>query len=260
MNLDKGEAKMVLQLAKNDLKSKYSNFFLGIAWAFVMPLITILVFWVVFEAGFRNPPINDVPFILWFAVAYIPWICFQEILISGTNCLMEYSYLVKKIKFNIKIIPLIKLSSALLIHAFFIIFLLVCCAIYQVEFTAYMLQAAYYSFAMSVFSLGLVYLLSAFTIFFKDMSSIVNVIIQIGFWITPILWNEETMENELIKNILGINPMHYIVSGYRDSFINHCWFWERGAETVYFWIVTVIVCIAGIRVFYKLSPFFADEV
>ena len=62
----------ILQLAKNDIRSRYSNSLLGIVWAFVMPLVTILVFWYVFQRGFKNLPVGDAPYILWFSAAYIP--------------------------------------------------------------------------------------------------------------------------------------------------------------------------------------------
>lgn len=260
MHFDKNEMYMILQLARNDLKSRYANFHLGIIWAFAMPLITILVFWFVFEAGLRNPPVGDVPYILWFSAAYIPWIFFQDLLNSGTNCLVEYSYLVKKIKFNVATIPLIKLISALFVHLFFLVFLLVLYSCYQITFTVYFVQILYYSLAMALLSLGLIYLFSAFAVFFKDTSSVVNVLLQIGFWITPILWNEQTLQNELVAKILGINPMYYIVSGFRDSFINDRWFWERGGETVFFWVVTILALLAGITMFNRLRPLFADEV
>ena len=260
MRIDKNELRMIWQLARNDLKSRYANFHFGILWAFILPLVTILVFWFVFEAGLRNQPVGNVPYILWFAAAYIPWTVFQDILNSGTNCLMEYSYLVKKIKFNVTIIPVIKLLSALFIYLFFLVFLLFLYFCYQVTFTIYLVQIFYYSFAMAMFALGLVYLFSALAVFFKDTSSVINVVLQIGFWVTPVLWNEQTVKNELVAKILSINPMYYIVSGFRDSLINGRWFWGRNEETVFFWVITIIVLFLGTTTFNRLRPLFADEV
>ena len=66
------EPQLIFKLAKNDFKAKYSNSFLGITWAFIQPLITILVFWFVFQIGFKTAPVDNVPYILWFIPAYIP--------------------------------------------------------------------------------------------------------------------------------------------------------------------------------------------
>ena len=252
--------KMIFQLAKNDIKSKYSNSILGVIWAVVVPLVTILVFWYVFQMGFKNLPVGDAPFMLWFAVAYIPWVFFGDVLISGSGCLIEYSYLVKKIKFDIRCIPFVKLLSTLFIHIFFIFFIFLMMFCFHYPVSIYNVQVIYYMAAVCCFSLGLVYLLSAITVFFKDTASIVNIIVQIGFWVTPIMWNEETMVDEGVRNILGLNPMHYIIVGYRDSFLNHRWFWENAGESIFFWIVTVLLFFIGWSVFRKMSPFFADEV
>ena len=250
----------ILQLAKNDIRSRYSNSLLGIVWAFVMPLVTILVFWYVFQRGFKNLPVGDAPYILWFSAAYIPWIFFVDVVTQGCNCLVEYSFLVKKIKFDVCRIPIIKVLSALFVHAFFVVFLLVMFLVYGYGLTPYALQIIYYSFSVCALGLGLTWLLAAVTVFFKDMNALVNVLIQIGFWVTPILWNEDTMVDLSVRKVLSVNPMHYIVNGYRDSMIFHRWFWENPGETITFWVITLLIWILGRVVFRRLSPFFADEV
>ena len=251
---------LLFELAKNDIKSKYANSFLGIIWAFVMPLITVFVFWYVFQMGFKNQPVANAPYILWFAVAYVPWIFFTDVLTSGCNCFVEYSYLVKKIKFQIGVIPAVKLISSLFVHLFFIGFIFVMMLYYKFPVSVYNIQVIYYTFALGVFSLGLVYLVSSFTVFFKDMTSIVNIIVQIGFWATPIMWNEADMLSGGVRKILALNPIHYIVTGYRDSIIDHVWFFEHAGQTVYFWVLTLIIFVLGVLAYKKLGPFFADEV
>jgi len=255
-----GAFRTIIQLAKNDIKARYANSFLGIIWAFVMPLITILVFWYVFQMGFKNLPVGNAPYILWFSAAYIPWVFFSDIIISGSGSLIEYSFLVKKIKFNVEAIPIIKLVSSAFVHLFFIVFLIVMFGVYEYGFNLCNLQIIYYTLATAVYGLGLVWLLSASAVFFKDTISIVNVCIQIGFWITPILWNEESMVDENVAKVLSLNPMHYIINGYRDSLIFNKWFWENGSDTLYFWTITIIIFIMGVLVFRRLKPFFADEV
>ena len=136
--------KIIFKLAKNDFKSKYASSFLGAIWAFVQPMITILVFWFVFQVGFKTPPVNDIPYILWFIPAYIPWIYFTEILNSTSNSMLEYNYLVKKVKFDVEIIPSVKIISAAFVHVFFIGFIFFMYWILNREITIYSLQSLYY--------------------------------------------------------------------------------------------------------------------
>ena len=121
------------------------------------------------------------------------------------------------------------------------------------------MQMLYYTFAMMILLLGLIYATSAIVVFFKDLGQIINIILQIGIWMTPIMWNIDGMElNPILITILKLNPMYYIVAGYRDSLINKAGFWEQPGMTIYYWILTIVLFIIGTKIFKKLKPHFAD--
>ena len=90
--LDDVKENLVLlhNLVRNDLKSRYSGSAFGILWAFVQPLVTILVFWFVFQLGFRNSPVEDVEYILWLIAGYIPWTFFNDSVMASSNVMYEY--------------------------------------------------------------------------------------------------------------------------------------------------------------------------
>lgn len=70
--------KLILELAKNDFKKRSAGSYLGIVWSFIQPMTTICVMWFVFSIGFKSPPIEGVPFILWLSAGMIPWFFFQR--------------------------------------------------------------------------------------------------------------------------------------------------------------------------------------
>ena len=110
--------RLVAKLAKNDFKTRYAGSYLGIVWAFIQPVITILVYWFVFSVGFRSGTGDlGVPFVLYLVAGIVPWFFFQDALIGGTNSLLEYNYLVKKVVFNISVLPVVKIISAMFVHA-----------------------------------------------------------------------------------------------------------------------------------------------
>ena len=251
------DRKILWGLAKNDLKSKFAYSLLGTVWAFVQPLITLLVMWYVFQVGFKNAPVNDVPFIVWFAPAYLVWSFFSETLTSGTNCLMEYSYLVKKVNFRVSMIPMVKIISSAFVHVGFILFIVVMLILCKVPLSIYNIQVIYYFGATCFFLLGLCWMLAALAPFVKDVVNIVGVLIQIGFWATPIFWSPEGMSQK-VQMILKLNTMFYICRGYRDCFIDHIWFWQRGYTNLFFWGVSILCFVVGAYLFKKLRPQFAD--
>ena len=83
------------------------------------------------------------------------------------------------------------------------------------------LQIAYYSVALSVLILAFTYITASITVFFKDMAQIANITLQFGMWLTPIMWFPTMFEERplWIDSALKINPVYYIVTGYRDSML-----------------------------------------
>jgi ABC-type polysaccharide/polyol phosphate export permease len=249
---------MLWDLSVNDFKARFASSFLGAVWAYITPLVTMLVFWFVFQVGLRTADISNVAFIVWFAPAFLAWTFFSETLSMGTVALREYSYLVRKVKFRVSVIPLVKIISGCFVHAAFIVFMILLVACYQIPLTIYSIQLLYYFLCTVLLLTGLCWLFSAITPFFPDMQSIVAVLIQIGFWTTPIIWNADAISSNLVHLILKLNPMYYICRGYRDALIEHIWFWQRGYTNLLFWVVTLAFFMLGALVFRKLRPHFAD--
>lgn len=251
---------LIWKLAKNDFKTKYAGSTFGILWAFVQPVVTILVYWFVFQVGFRQAPFEGFPYVLWLITGLIPWFFFQEALNSGTNCLIEYAYLVKKVVFNFNILPVIKIISALFVHIFFTCFMMLIFAFCGYFPDLYFLQIAYYLFAMLVLILGMISITCAIVVFFRDLGQLIQIVLQVGIWLTPIMWNLDMIpaKYELLKTILKCNPMYYVVNGYRSCMIQKQWFWEQPHEFCIFWIVTLCLLWLGMRTFAKLRMHFAD--
>lgn len=259
-----GNRGLVKELAKNDFKKKFAGSYFGILWAFVNPIVTICVYWFVFTVGMRgvSNAVNGYPYVLWLIAGLVPWFHFSEILSSGTNVLLEYTYLVKKIVFNISILPVVKIVTAAIIHFFFVLLMVVIFLGMGYMPTVYLLQIPYYLVALWVLAAGMEFITSAIVVFFKDLSQVVTIFLQVLIWITPIMWQDTQMlsNHPVIARVIQLNPMYYIVRGYRDAMIYHRWFWEDPAMTLYFWIVAVVLLILGSSIFNRLKPHFADVI
>lgn len=250
--------KLLFQLAKNDFKKKYVGSMLGIIWAFIQPISTILIYWFVFSVGLKaGSPVENVPFLFWFVLGLVPWFFFQEAVINALNCMSEYSYLVKKVVFQIDILPLIKIISSFFIHIVFILIVILIGILYGFIPNIYFLQLPYYIFCIFILALGISYITSSVSIFFRDLGQIINILLQIGMWATPIMWSYDVIP-ERFQWIEKLNPLFYIVDGYRSIYIKQHWFWENSFQMFYFWIISIFLLLAGVRIFHKLKPHFAD--
>lgn len=249
---------LLFTLIKNDFKKQYLGSYLGLLWAFIQPITFILVIWFVFEIGFRSGAVaGDTPFFLWLICGMIPWFFFADAVSSGTNAVIANNFLVKKIAFRVGILPLVPIGSSFIIHLFLFSFLILAFLLYGKTPSIYWLQLPYFITCSILLILGLSWLTSSLRVFIKDIGNLVGVILQIGFWATPILWSLELVP-ENYQYIIQLNPMAYIINGYRDTFINHVWFWDAGMTILYFWGITAIILVTGIIIFKRLRPHFGD--
>jgi len=251
---------LIWQMSKQDFKASYLGSYLGIVWAFIQPIVTILVLWFVFSFGFKvRPTTSGCPFILWLIAGMIPWFFIADALAQGTNSIVSYSYLVKKVVFRVSVLPIIKVSSSLYVHLFLVFSMLVIFILHGNYPTFYWFQVPYFILCTVVLVISISWFTASINVFIKDVSQIVTVIIQIGFWCTPIFWNFSMVSNyKVIAIIMKLNPAFYIIQGYRDSLINNVSIIYHWQWAVYFWCVTLFLFIFGAIVFRKLRPHFAD--
>ncbi len=250
---------LLLELVKKDLYQRYIGSFLGVWWAFIQPVITVMIFWFVFSVGLKVNPVDDVPFILWLMTGMFPWFFINDAVSGATTSILNNSYLVKKVMFRVSLMPVVKVISALIIHIVFIIALVLIFIFYGYTFSLHLIEVTYYLFASLLLAIGLSWINSAVVIFFKDLQVIVNMLLQIFFWVTPIFWSLKLVPEQYVW-ILKLNPFYYIIEGYRNAFIYKKWFWEMPFESVYYWCITAIIFMLGILIFKKLRPHFADVI
>lgn len=254
--------KLIWKLAKNDFKTRYAGSTMGRVWAFVQPVVTVLMYYFVFGVIFptRAQLVAsgiEAPYVVWLTAGLVPWFYFSEALGNGTSALMEYNYLVKQVVFKISILPIIKVIAATFIHIAFAGILLVLYFCYGFGPSIYLVQLVYFSFCMFILVLAISYTTCAVVVFFKDLTQIIQIVLQVGMWATPILW-DLTYLPEKYRIFFKLNPVYYIVNGYRSALFERQWFWEDFYSTMYFWITTVVIFGIGTLVFKRLKVHFAD--
>lgn len=253
------DRRILFSLSFKDFQRKFSGTYFGVFWALAQPLLTIIVYWVAFQYGFHSSDVAGVPYVVWFMCGIVPWLFVTEAFSSASNSFIEYNYLIKKVKFNINILPLVKILSAFYVHIFFCIFIFIVACCFHIRPSVYLIQILYYMFAniMLLFSLSLI--TSSIVVFFRDLNQIISVILLIGMWGTPIAWSLDGFA-EGIHIYFKLNPFFYIIEGYRDSIIGRVWFWEKTELSIYFWCIIAFLLIVGGEIYTKMKPHFADTV
>ena len=249
---------IIQKLVARDFQKKYLASYLGLPWAFLQPFSIILVLWFVVSIGLRRgESVDGIVFLPWFIAGIIPWFFIKESLQNASSSLIDYSFLIKKMYFRVGMIPLIRITTALIIHLFLIAVLIIFVVASGFYPTIYWLQIPYYLIGSLVLLVGLGWFTSALMVFVRDVKQTLEVLLTLLFWITPIIWPHTRLTGKM-RLLVDLNPFFYITNGYRETFINGKWFFENLNLTLYFWFVAVFFFLAGAYIFQKLKPHFAD--
>ncbi len=248
---------LIYELAKRDFQQQYQGSYLGFIWVFLQPLAYVAILYAVFSLGFRTGETEGMPFSLYLIAGMVAWLYLADNIISICGVIKGHAFLVKKVDFRLSILPLVKILGSLPTHLSLLL-VVVALAWYQgYAPSIYALQLVYYLFAMCVLLLGVGLLTSSTSIFVKDVSRLVGIAIQFGFWLTPIIWSIQ-MVPVSYQWAVKLNPAHYILTGYRDSLVNHVPFWAHPMETLWFWATALLLLMSGAWLFQRLRPHFAE--
>jgi ABC-type polysaccharide/polyol phosphate export permease len=253
------ERRLIWDLSLRGVVKVYFGSSLGILWLFLEQFIFIVVLWFIFSKGLKFSGKLDVAFLPWFMSGYIVWIYLSKCVNAMPLLFTEYSYLLKKWRFKSSLIPVVNTVQHLMIHTLFLIFLILICIIYGIDISVYFFQTGYYLACTIIFLTSASLVVSSISLFIKDVKYFVAICIQLGFWVSPIYWESSFFPKEY-HFFLKLNPIHYLVQGYRDSFLYSIPFWQRTGETMYFWGFTLVLLIVGTGIYKKLRPHFGDVI
>lgn len=248
---------MIRTMALREIRNRYVGSFIGMVWSVLHPMVMVFIYWFVFSVGFKMQPTGDHPFVIWFFCAYVPFTTFSEMISITSESAIIHKTLIKRTLFPSEILPFIYVVSSGITHLIMLGILVLMLVISGIGFSLYSLQFLIYYLGLIVFMTGLGWLFSALNVFVRDVGQMVKVIMQIWFWATPIFWQLQMLP-ERYHPLLKLNPLYYIVQGYRDTFLYKVPFWHNLDLTLYFWALALITFAVGGLVFRRLKPEFAD--
>ena len=247
------------KLAKADLVRTYRGAALGWSWAIIKPTVTIFVYWFGFEIGLRaGTDVNGFPFFLWLIAGIIPWFYISDMLTAGTDAIRRYSFLVTKMKFPVSTIPTFVSISKLLVNILLIIIMILIYWGFGHAPDVYYLQLLFYIAISFVFWTTWSLFSSLLAAISKDYANLVKSFVSALFWFSGILYNPDNIKIEWLKKFLNINPITYIVRGFRNCFINKVWFWEEPKKLLYFGIVFLVMLVLALWAYRKVRKDIPD--
>lgn len=255
---DRLKQSLLAQLVVRDFRSRYTGAALGIVWSLIQPMAMMGVLYFVLNYGLRAGGASDPMFVPWLFIGMVCWNFFSDAVNAVTGAFHEYAFLVKKIKFPLHIIPVVKLLTALILHAVFLAVVVIINASYGLKPSIYWLQIPIFMTLLAVLAFGIGLITSALNVFARDVAQVVTVILQFAFWVTPIVWSSDRIP-EKFQWIVNLNPVYGAISAYRDAMMSNQWYFL--AKPVAFFgvlLISILTLVLGIAVHKRLRPHFAD--
>ena len=251
--------RQIIKLAKADIAKTYRGAALGWSWAIIKPTVTIFVYWFAMEIGIRaSKPVNGHPYFLWLIAGMIPWFYMNEMLYQGTDCFRKYSYLITKMKFPVSTISTFVSISKMIINIILLFITVLIFIAFGFMPNIYYLQIPIFILLSFIFFTGWSLFAANIAAMSKDFSNLVKSFISAVFWLSGILWNAEEVKILWLKKLLRLNPVTYIVNGFRNCFINQIWIWEQPKRFMYFAIATTIMWALAIWSYKKFRKEIPD--
>ena len=252
------DKKLIWQLGKNDFKNRFANTSLGAIWGFLQPFVFMLTYAIVFQYILKTGSSGNIPYAVWFFPGMAMWQWINDSIMSASNSIRTYSYLVKKVVFPVDIIPMISIVASSFVGLFLILIATILCIIYK--YMPNILLLLYVVIAAYCFIIAFTRFTSAITTVVPDFANLLGIAMQLFFWFTPVIWNLNMLvEHPILAKIMRCTPFTYLVTTFRQVFIGeNIVFAEHGLYTLVFWIITIIMFIWGNAVFRRTKKDFAD--
>lgn len=256
---------LIRNLVVRDLKVRYKNSFLGVAWSWLNPLLMMVVYTIFFTILLRNTNFPHYPVFL--LSGLLPWNFFSESLTSATGSIVNNAHLIKKVYFPREVLPMSIVFAGLVNFIVALPVLFAMMLLFGVRPTPWVLLLPFTILIQVIFTVGLTLILSTLNVFYRDTQFILSVLMLAWFFLTPVFYPIETVPQR--ATLLGVtfnarlwlyrlNPMASIIASYRDLLY---WGAPTGLDFLLRTAVTsLIVLVVGYLVFLRYSPRFGEEV
>ncbi len=257
-------SRLVLDLARRETRARFAGSHLGILWAFFVPLLTSLVFVVIFGILMRGAitgTYSGVNFTTLYFLAFGPWLLFSDVVARATGLIRENRSLIRNLKFDHELLPISICASALVAHAVVVAIAVILVVANRHSISPHLWALPLYLVVLLVFTLGWSYLLAALSVYLTDLAHVVPIVLNLFFFTAPILYPPQLVIDSGSRTarfvLLELNPISRFVEGYRQSILDvRLPFDWANLGWCTLWAVAMLVI--GFVVYRKLEKGFAD--
>lgn len=241
-------------LAWREFKVRYAQTFLGFAWAFLQPLATLAIFFVVFSKAIKVDT-GNIPYPVFALVGLTVWTYFSFVVSTAGRSIITESGMIKKIYFPRLVIPLSKAIVGIIDFTISFILLIIAMIYYQIPITLNLLWVPFFLLLILLISVGVGIWVSALSIRFRDVQQIIPFFIQIGLYATPVAYSSFLIPKNYQLWYHLLNPLAGVIEGFRWCVIGG----ELNTNYLIFsTILILLIFVSSIFYFRRIEKIMAD--
>jgi teichoic acid transport system permease protein len=254
---------LIRRLSIFEIKSKNRNNLLGSSWEVLNLIIQLVIYWFVFQNVRKHETIvlsdgTEVPFFFWLTAGFILWMFFHKSTIDGSNSIYTRIKILSKMNFPMSVVPSYVIFSYFYIHLVMVGITVLLFSIGGFHVNVHYLQFLYFMPATLFFLFSLALITSTLSTIVRDVHMLLNAVMRMLLYLSPILWEIGSLPDP-IGTIAKLNPLYYLIEGYRSAFFGTEWYFITHWEySLYFWGVTMVLFTIGATVHMKFRRHFVD--
>ncbi len=239
-----------------DLKVRYKQTVLGVAWAIIQPVMTMVVF-SIFFGGLARVPSDGIPYPLFSLAGLLPWQLFENSLRNASRSLVTNRNMITKIYFPRVVLPLSSVLACIVDFFVAVPILIFMMIYYHYSPNIYLLLIPFYILLTIITSLGVALWFSAMDVLYRDIGYIIPFICQLWMYLTPIAYGSGMISNPKLQFIYNLNPMVGVVNGFRSSLLG-VYNTVPILSIVFSSVISILILISGLIYFRRMEKQFAD--
>ncbi len=249
----------IYAISKYEILGDIRDSRLGLFWNFANPMIQVLTYWFVFGLVWDRGDVNGVSYIHWMLGGIVVWFYISPCITNGCNAIFSKVNVITKMKFPVSILPATVVLRELFNHFCLLVIVFVVLMLGGYFPSVHWLGLIYYMLCAVIFSISLSMTTSVLNMLARDTRKLVLACMRLLLYLTPILWPLEDLPTSL-QAIIKINPIYYIVQGYRDCFFFHEGVMHYLPSMISFWVITISLLLMGSFMLYKFKHKFIDMI
>ncbi|MED1203755.1 ABC transporter permease [Heyndrickxia acidicola] len=237
---------LINRLSLYEMKSDNKDNLLGLFWVILNPMIQIGIYWFVFGYGIRaGKHVGHVPYFAWLIAGIVVWFFINPSIIEGSRSVYSRLRMISRMSFPLSAIPTYVIFAKFYQHLMLLAIIIIILQFYGYHVSVHYLALPYYMVATILLLFALALITSTLSTIVRDVHQIVQSLMRVLFYITPILWVQTGMSKWIVI-LMKANPLYYIIEGYRNCLLGKSWYFvDHWFYTLYFWAVLLVLLWIG---------------